>query len=127
MTPVISFTIPEAWGIFLSICGGLVTISAAASVIIKIVRHFRKPNLDQNEAIAETNRRIDRIETRTAEKFGEYDTYFKNDKVKIESIEEGNKFTQRALLALLSHNIDGNNKAQMEKARNDLQEYLIER
>ena len=45
----------------------------------------------------------------------------------IESIEEGNKVTQKALLALLAHALDGNNTAQLQDAKEGLQQYLINR
>ena len=41
--------------------------------------------------------------------------------------EEGNKYTQKALLALLAHAIDGNNVEQLRKAEDDLKNYLIDR
>ena len=47
------------------------------------------------------------------------------DKQKIESIEEGNKVTQQAILALLNHAIDGNNEEEMIDARKGLNKYLI--
>ena len=119
---------------FLWICGSIVAIAAAANVILKIRDYFRKPGKSQDAAIAETqrmvretNRRLDEFETRVNDRFEDYDRYFKSDKIKIDAIEEGNKFMQRAMLALLSHNIDGNNTAQMTKARDNLQEYLIDR
>ena len=45
----------------------------------------------------------------------------------IERIEEGNKITQQALLALLNHAIDGNDIAEVKKASKDLTDYLIRR
>lgn len=60
-------------------------------------------------------------------KFNDYDSHFKADLERIKQIEEGNKVTQKALLALLNHAIDGNNTAQLKKAEEDLQQYLIDR
>ena len=59
--------------------------------------------------------------------FRDYDDFFKNDKGRIEDIEEGNKVTQKALLALLSHARDGNNIEQLAKAETELTQYLIDR
>ena len=44
----------------------------------------------------------------------------------MQRLEEGNKITQRALLALLAHGIDGNDVDAMKKAKTDLTNYLIE-
>lgn len=57
----------------------------------------------------------------------EYETRFKSDLRRIEILEEGNRVTQKALLALLAHARDGNNTKQLEDAENDLKEYLINR
>lgn len=53
--------------------------------------------------------------------------YISNDDTRIRRIEEGNRFTQQAILALLSHGIEGNNTEEMKKARSDLNNYLIGR
>ena len=57
----------------------------------------------------------------------EYENRFKSDLRRIEILEEGNRVTQKALLALLAHARDGNNTKQLEDAENDLKEYLINR
>lgn len=57
----------------------------------------------------------------------EYENRFKSDLRRIEILEEGNRITQKALLALLAHARDGNNTKQLENAENDLKEYLINR
>ena len=59
--------------------------------------------------------------------FAEYDARFGRDKQKIETIEQGNRVTQKALLALLKHSIDGNNIDALKKAEEDLSQFLIER
>lgn len=60
-------------------------------------------------------------------RFAKCEAHFKSDLERIEQIEEGNKVTQKALLALLSHAVDGNNIEQLKKAENDLTQYLIDR
>jgi len=49
------------------------------------------------------------------------------DKKRLDSLDEGNRATQRALLALLDHGIDGNNIEQMQHAKEALQNHLINR
>ena len=69
--------------------------------------------------IARLEQRVKRLE--------EIDGYLETDKKRLDGIEDGNRATQRALLALLDHGIDGNNIAQMQKAKEELQEHLISR
>ena len=57
----------------------------------------------------------------------EVDTFLATDKKRLDSLEEGNRATQRALLALLDHGIDGNNIKQMQDAKEALQSHLINR
>lgn len=49
------------------------------------------------------------------------------DNRRIASLEEGNKAICKALIALLSHEINGNSTDKLQKALTDLSDYLIER
>ncbi|MBP5668852.1 MAG: hypothetical protein J6X14_00905 [Lachnospiraceae bacterium] len=71
--------------------------------------------------------RIATVETLVTQRFSSYDDHFAKDLGRIEKIEEGNKVTQQALLALLNHAIDGNDIAEVKKASKDLTDYLIRR
>ena len=55
------------------------------------------------------------------------DRKLSNDHEHITSIDRGERGTQRALLALLDHGIDGNNIRQMQDAKEELQNHLINR
>ena len=75
----------------------------------KTVREWRKPGMSE----AEWRRDVD-------DKLGK-------DNKRIASLEEGNKVICRALIALLSHEINGNRNDKLQKAFADLNEYLIDR
>ena len=49
------------------------------------------------------------------------------DNKRIASLEEGNRVICRALMALLSHEINGNSNEKLVKALADLNDYLIEK
>lgn len=110
------FTMTDVWKFLLTMCGGFVSISAAISIIIKAVNSVKKPNKTQDERLDQIERRLDR-----------YDELFNNDDERLRFMEEGNRVTQKAILALLDHGIDGNNVEQMQEAKKDLQRHLIER
>lgn len=55
------------------------------------------------------------------------DGLFANDKTRLDRIDAGQRVEQQGILALLDHGLDGNNVAQMEKAKIALQEHLINR
>lgn len=101
----------------------IMAIWGILGIIQKISEMVKKPEKDQNERITILEGQIKDIKSEQL-KFLEF---FANDKARIDSITEGNAVMQKALLALLSNAIDGNNINEMKDARNELQEYLIER
>ena len=109
----ITFTFSELVVGFLAVCAGIVTIAKAIDWIGRAIQRTKKPNRDQNE-------RIERLEQRV----NEHDAFFKADKVRLDDIDEGNRVTQRAILALLSHGIDGNDVDGLKKAKDELTAYL---
>mgnify|MGYP007128430258 CR=1 FL=1 len=125
MEPVIQFTLSQAWAVVLSITGGIVTIAAAVTVIIKIVKAAKRPNEIQNEEIKAIHKRQDRFEERLDNMERDYGEFFRKDKERLDDIEKGNRVIQRAILALLSHGIDGNDVDAMRMAKKELEEYLI--
>ena len=125
MDPVIQFTLSQAWAVVLSITGGIVTIAAAVTVIIKIVKAAKRPNEIQNEEIKAIHKRQDRFEERLDNMERDYGEFFRKDKERLDDIEKGNRVIQRAILALLSHGIDGNDIDAMRTAKKELEEYLI--
>lgn len=98
----------------LYICTAITTISAAVTVIVSWVNKAKEPNARQNL-------RLDQLET----KIEKISMYLDNDNVRIKAIEEGNKVTQKALLALMSHALNGNDLDKLEEAKNSLEQYLI--
>ena len=92
----------------------IVLISNAAEKIVRAVKAAKSPNDQQNDRLSaledwrkEVDRKLDR------------------DNDRLRDIDSGNRVTQRALLALLDHGIDGNNIKQMQDAKEALQDHLI--
>ena len=100
----------------LSIASAIVLLSNAAEKIVNAVRSAKAPNAKQDERLT------------TLEEWRKgVDRKLDNDKRHLDAIDEGNRATQRALLALLDHGIDGNNIKQMQDAKEALQNHLINR
>jgi hypothetical protein len=104
------------WTTVLAFASAFVLLSNAVEKIVKAVKAARAPNVQQNE-------RLDELE----EWRKEVDKKLTTDHSHLSAIDEGNRVTQRALLALLDHGIDGNNIKQMQHAKEELQEHLINR
>ena len=101
---------------FLAVCAGISCVAAAVGWVVKVVKLVGRP-------ARKTNERLTAIENTLAA----HEDYLSSDKTRLEAIEAGTKVTQKAILALLAHGIDGNDIEAMKRAKDELQEYLIER
>lgn len=129
----VTFTVHQIWLTVLAIAGGIVSLSAAGTVIGKWIAGVKKPSQD----IQKNSRDLKELKETVADmklKLGELmqwkvkaDGLFANDKTRLDRIDAGQRVEQQGILALLDHGLDGNNVAQMEKAKIALQEHLINR
>lgn len=110
------WTPTEIGALFLAAASAIVLLVNAIKSIAEVVRAFKAPNNKQNE-------RLDALEAWQKE----VDTKLNNNNARLDHIADDNRVTQRALLALLNHGIDGNNIKQMQDAKEDLQTHLINR
>ena len=108
--------------ITLVICGGLITIMTLWNMVEQRIKSTKMPTDNLEERVSLIEKKLD-FEIKAT--FVEYDARFGRDKQKIEAIEDGNRVTQQALLALLNHAIDGNNVDEMNDARKELNKYFI--
>lgn len=104
------------WAVVLAAASAIVLLSNAAEKIVKAIKAARTPH-------EEITARLDAVEKHLSE----VDNYLKVDKRRLDVMDDGNRATHRALLALLDHGIDGNNIDQMQSAKEALQQHLINR
>lgn len=114
----------EWWTTTVSICLGVTAVISLINLITGIIKDHRKPTDDIEKRVSDIEKKLD-YEMKAI--FESYEVRFKNDKARLDTIEEGNRVTQRAIRALLRHSIDGNNTEGLIKAEADLSEYLIDR
>lgn len=98
------------WETTVVIFAGVLTIFNVIDKIVTKVKEAKEPTQDLEKRVAELERKI-----------------LENYDKRIADIEQGNKVTQRAILALLEHAIDGNNKNQLIRAKDNLNDYLTDR
>ena len=103
-------------GAILVVAGGISTIGNAANWLVKLVQVFKAPNAEQDKRLEYLERHMKEV-----------DTFLANDKERLDSIDDSTRVTQRALLALLAHGIDGNHQKQMEEAKQELELHLIKK
>lgn len=104
-----TFTITQLLQIFLAMCGAIITIGGAWSVIRGMKEKMQAPDTERDVQIKKHAEQLD------------------NDNKRLKELEEGNRVLMQSMLALMSHELDGNHTEQLQKAKNGLEEYLINR
>ena len=110
------FTPATAWAAVLAVASAIVLLSNAVEKIVKAWRTAKEPNVKQDA-------RIEALEKWRKDMEKQHD----KDVRHFDAIDASNRVTQLALLALLDHDIDGNNIDQMQHAKEELQTHLINR
>ena len=111
-----NFTFQEAASFVLYIAGAVATVGGAIVMIARAVRTVKAPNANQDKRLAAAEQDIESIKG-----------FLAQDKKRLDTLDEGTRVTQRALLALLGHGLDGNNQKQMREAKEALESHLINR
>lgn len=111
---IFSFTLADAWAFLLYMAGAAAALYAGGTAISKVISAVKKPKADQDKRITQLEGRVSAVEG-----------FLKNDKHRLDRMDDGQHVTMQALLALLDHNLDGNNIDQMQKAKEALQKHLI--
>lgn len=108
---------PESiWTLVLAAASAFVLLSNAVEKVVKAYKVAKAPNIKLDDRLTEMEKWREKVDRRLT-----------NDDDRLRDIEKGNRATQRALLALLDHGIDGNNIKQMQDAKEELQDHLINR
>ena len=147
---VYSFTMHQLWTMILSICGGVTAVSAAVAVIVKVIGKMKEPDNKQNSRLEEHDKKLESVDKKLAadkdrldlfqSKIVQLEERQKENAITIEvherkiveaeqrinKSEHGSNVTMKALLALLSHGIDGNAIEPMKEAKAALENYLID-
>lgn len=100
----------------LAVAGAISTLAGAANWLVKLVQVIKAPNAEQDRRLSDLEKHMQEV-----------DGYLANDKQRLDNIDESTRVTQRALLALLAHGIDGNHQSQMEDAKKELESHLIKK
>lgn len=109
-----AYTAEQIWGFFIILIGLILTI-------LNIIEKFILLKAKSKEPQAKLESRIVSLETWRLE----VDKRLDKDEEHFDKIDEGNKVTQQALLALMDAALsDDGSKGELKSARKDLYEYL---
>ena len=85
------------------VCGFIVSIWG----VVKIYKEWKKPSDDLKSQVAKNTEQL------------------KTDDERLKEIEETDKLILQSLLVIINHDITGNGIEALKKARDEIQEYLI--
>jgi hypothetical protein len=110
----------DIWNIILAVCGGIVAVSAAFAVVIKIIDHFKTPDKVQDARIENLERDVKDIKTRLKDG----DRHFEDTDKWMKEFESGmkkrDKLMIESLQCLISHAIDGNNTDELKNQKHHI-------
>lgn len=147
---VYTFTIEQLWTSILGVCGGITAIAAAVAVILNAIKKAKEPDTKQNAKLNDHDKHFEDVDRKLKndqevldlyrskilsleEHQKEQDIIVEEHSRKIAGVEQrvnrsehGINVMMKALLALLSHGIDGNAIDPMKEAKAALESYLID-
>ena len=95
--------------VLLVIFGAIITVDK----VIDIIKKWRTPSTDTVNKLANDKKRLD-----------EHQKELERQQREIDALKESNRVQSAALMALLDHELHNGNADQMQKARDDIMEYL---
>lgn len=123
-----SITISEAWAWVLAACAAIAAISKALEIIKSWAgSDFRTMVKKHDAEIIEIKKRLDKLESSNIEDdLKEHAQLLAKDEDRLRSLEEANVITMQTMLALVQHELDGNNVAGLRDTRDKLNKYLTQ-
>ncbi len=122
-----TITLAQMWQMMLAICAGIVTISTAVGVVVKVVHTIKAPERKQNARIEAVELKIKEIDLRLEKG----DRHFDSDSKRIDNLEKtmraSNRIIIETLQALTAHAIDENNFDQLKVTEEKLNKFLIDK
>lgn len=104
-----TFTLTQLLQLFVTLCGSLVTIGGAGAIIMKYVDKRKEPDTHRDQMLEA------------------HEEYLKRDNERLAELEASNKIIMKSLLAIMTHELDGNHTEQLSEAKRNIENYLINR
>ena len=124
MNETITISTSSIITVVLAVFGAIATIGKGVEWIGKLITALRKPEATQNDRLDGMDTRIKKLEDRMDADRILYMQYFERDKDKLDDVQEGMAVIIRAMLATISHAINGNDTDALRREQGSLQDYL---
>lgn len=102
--------------VLVAIAAGIVAIGGAYTFIEHLVD---KASIKSHRVIEQVDKHERMLEKHTE--------YLSNDNQRLKDVEDTNRLIMRGIMNLLSHEIDGNHTTQLQKVRDAMNEYLMDK
>ena len=116
------------WAVVIALVGLILTLLNIADKVAQFKAKAKEPNERQDERIAALEKSVDDLNRSINEKFRTYDEYFQKNTERLDKIEQDGKdinaIILRALHSIIDYDINGNNKEQLQKSKDELYDYL---
>ena len=113
-------SINDAVSLILAICGGIITIGGAVSVLAAVATKLRTPEKKQDEKIEKHEESIRLLSCR----MDKLESCDKETEKRLRQMEESISLMMKVNFALLGHAINGNDLEHLKAVQNEVQEYL---
>ena len=94
--------------VLVAICGFIILLGN----VVKTIREWKKPATDARNDVTQWRE--------------DMDENMRDNTERIKKVEDGNKVIMKALIAIMNHEINGNSVDKLQKALNELNDYLID-
>lgn len=109
-----TITLAQLGIFFMEICAGIAAVGTALTWVLKALGVLRAPEKKRDELLKDHEGRVKRLEEKA-----------NSDYENIQELQKEMKILLAATLATVKHQLDGNDIKSLEKAKNNLEEYLI--
>lgn len=131
MDSSIVFTPQDIINVALALCGAIITISGAGTIIIRAIAKAREPNKVQDERLAKLEEDVRNIRHEVNTNARENIHQLKLYEDRVSEIELAQKEINMIMLAsqkaIISHALDGNNKDALRNSEKQIDTYLIDK
>ena len=111
----------DFWQQFIVIAAGVLTLFNIGDKLLSWVKELKQPQNNLDLRITKLEKTVDYEYKALLE---QYEVRFSNDLKRLDKMDESNKLTQRALLALTRHAESGNNFDELKKISTELNDYV---
>ena len=105
----------------------VITIGAFVTCIITIMKTAAKPMDTWKSKLEERMARVEERQEKYEERLLSAEKHIDNDNKRLLELEKANDIVLHSLLHIMSYLIDSNDKEALKDARDDLQDYLVNR